>query len=214
MLVTMQVAQLAPQVLGSAHTGAFLRLPGALGVVYLALGVELLGLTQCAFLLKGLVSLCARGKGGGVGTYFAPGEEGDEEGDEEEGDDSRAVELLLSTMSPFDHPHSALKHEHEYHKEMYIAFAEKNPPSSPPSPASSGTSAAHSATSVSVAASAPDAYTGTCYEELSVSERGGDDHSVGGISISHTVDSRASLLTEHSHSHSHSHRSGSTQNLP
>lgn len=58
MLVTMQVAQLAPQVLASNHTGAFLRLPSASMVVYAALAIECLGLTQCAYLVQSVVQGC------------------------------------------------------------------------------------------------------------------------------------------------------------
>lgn len=58
MLVMMQLAQLAPQVLASRHTKQFLDIPGGRGLVALALGIELLGITECANAVKLLVERC------------------------------------------------------------------------------------------------------------------------------------------------------------
>jgi len=56
MLATMQLAQLAPQVLAGRDARAFLSLPLASLLVRLALCVEKLGLTRSAFLLSHALS--------------------------------------------------------------------------------------------------------------------------------------------------------------
>ena len=55
MLVMMQLAQLAPQVLASRHTQQFLDIPGGQTLVRIALGIELLGITECANAVRLLV---------------------------------------------------------------------------------------------------------------------------------------------------------------
>ena len=61
MLVMMQVAQLAPQVLASRHTKQFLDIPGGRALVRLALTIELLGITECANAVKLLIERCCCG---------------------------------------------------------------------------------------------------------------------------------------------------------
>ena len=58
MLVMMQLAQLAPQVLASRHTKQFLDIPGGRTIVRVALGIELLGITECANAVCLLVEWC------------------------------------------------------------------------------------------------------------------------------------------------------------
>jgi hypothetical protein len=55
MLVTMQLVQLAPQVLANRHPKALLNLPGSWALVGLALLVEKVGLTRCAYVLRGAI---------------------------------------------------------------------------------------------------------------------------------------------------------------
>lgn len=59
MLVTMQLAQLAPQILANRHPKQFLALPGAGLLVRIALLIEQLGLTRCAFVLRNTVECIA-----------------------------------------------------------------------------------------------------------------------------------------------------------
>ena len=58
MLVMMQLAQLAPQVLASRHTKQFLDITGGRALVRVALGIELLGITECANAVRLLVERC------------------------------------------------------------------------------------------------------------------------------------------------------------
>ena len=62
MLVTMQLAQLAPQVLASKNNKSFLQLPGAFCLVYFALAIELLGITEFAFLFRRAIEALAHTK--------------------------------------------------------------------------------------------------------------------------------------------------------
>jgi len=58
MIVTMQLVQLAPQVLASRLTRTFLALPGAYLLVRVSRLIENLGLTQAAFVMRAIVDSC------------------------------------------------------------------------------------------------------------------------------------------------------------
>jgi hypothetical protein len=55
MIVTTQLAQLSPQVLSSKYPNLFLNLPGSSIAVDIALVLERLGLSKCAFVLRSLI---------------------------------------------------------------------------------------------------------------------------------------------------------------
>lgn len=59
MLLTIQLAQLAPQIIASRHPRRFLALPGARSLVRLGLLIDQLGFTRCAFVLRSTVECIA-----------------------------------------------------------------------------------------------------------------------------------------------------------